>query len=295
MCSPAQVAMCFRREVRYHHNQPPFDPSVGLTSLSAAWLYKQGAYTLAFANQDPPKVILLRSLLDNLYANIQPVIQELQSRGTSVAFDTFFKHRANKKFVTTLFNNVAAGAPVYAPTDPPQPWQAYSPTGSPIFLVIQQLGQWEGIINGNLEDAFTWCGKNPFLTAAVAVSKDEWPIILICPFFFTAKPPDIYGDIPPASVDKKPASNCLKVHAITNNFRKASPRTVKQPTGFTLTQYRSWILLEELAHLYYQAAKGIQGLDVYNVNRARKLNPQDALRNGPSYSYYAAGKGPPPP
>ncbi|KAL8862595.1 MAG: hypothetical protein Q9178_001093 [Gyalolechia marmorata] len=114
------------------------------------------------------------------------------------------------------------------------------------------------------------------------------PIILLCPFFFSAKPPDIYGDIPPASVDKKPASNCLKVNTITNNFRKASPRTVKQPTGFTLTQYRSWILLEELAHLYYQAAKRVQGLDVYNVNKARKLNPQDALSNGPSYSYYAA-------
>ncbi|KAL8741034.1 MAG: hypothetical protein Q9184_008433 [Pyrenodesmia sp. 2 TL-2023] len=32
----------------------------------------------------------------------------------------------------------------------------------------------------------------------------------------------------------------------------------------------------------------MQGLDIYNVNRARKLSAQKALGNGPTYSYYAA-------
>ncbi|KAL8930157.1 MAG: hypothetical protein Q9208_000774 [Pyrenodesmia sp. 3 TL-2023] len=130
--------------------------------------------------------------------------------------------------------------------------------------------------------------ENKFLTAFVAFNKDKVPFIQLRPFVFDAKPPDIYGDTPPASVDKQPAPNCLKVNAVTNNFRKASPRSVRHPASFTLTQYRSWILLEELAHLYYQAAKKEHGLDVYNVNRARKLSAQQALGNGPTYSYYAA-------
>ena len=219
------------------------------------------------------------------------MIQDLQAPGTSKAFDTFFKDAANKDFVTTLFNNVAAGAPVYSPTNPPQVWQPYSPKGSPIILVIQQLGQWQGKIEGvGVRDAFTWCGENPSLTAHVAFGVDKYPIILLCPFFFDAQPPSIYGNTPPASVDKQPASNCLTVNAITNRFRKTSGRLVRQPTGFTLTQYRSWILLEELAHLYYQAAKGVSRLDEYNVNKCTKLSPQDALANGPTYSYYAASK-----
>ncbi|KAL8899479.1 MAG: hypothetical protein Q9207_006184 [Kuettlingeria erythrocarpa] len=193
-----------------------------MLSKRAAVLYKQDAYTLAFANEDLEKAILLRSLLDNLYSNIQPVIQELKAPNTSKAFDTFFKDPANKDFVTTVFQNVAASA-------------------------------------------------------------------CLCPFF-DAKPPNVYGDTPPASVNKQPASNCLKVNAVTNNFRKASPRSVRQPAGFTLAQYRSWILPEELAHLYYQAAKRERGLDEYNVNRARKLSAQKALINGPTYSYYAAGE-----
>ncbi|KAL8858565.1 MAG: hypothetical protein Q9178_004859 [Gyalolechia marmorata] len=267
----ASIPTCFRKEVRNFV------------------VYFQGQYTLAFAQEDLAKATLLRSLLDNLYTNLQPVIQDLKSPNTSKAYETFFKDPANKNFITTLFENIAAGAPVYPPTNPPQPWQKLSPKGSPLIMVLSQLGQ---LIytddDGKPKDGFTRCQENAEVTAFVSYNEDKIPFIFLCPFFFDAKPPDIYGDTPPASVDGQPASSCLKVHATTQNFRKASPRLIRDPAGFTLTQYRSWILLEELAHLYYDAAKREPSIDVYNINVARKLPAVQAVANGPSYSYYAA-------
>ncbi|KAL8657955.1 MAG: hypothetical protein Q9226_001421, partial [Calogaya cf. arnoldii] len=251
-------------------------------------VYRQNQYTLAFAQQDDAKAALLRSLLDNLYTNLQPVIQDLKSPVTSKAYNTFFKDATNKDFITTLFENVTAGAPVYPPTNPPQPWQILSPTGSPVIMVLSQLGQLIYTNDGIPHDGFTRCEGEDGLTAFVTFSENKIPILFLCPLFFDAEPPQIYGDIPPASVDGQPASSCLDVHAVTQNFRKKSPRTVKDPAGFTMTQYRSWILLEELAHLYYDAAIRVQSSDVYNINAARKLPAGQAVANGPSYSYYAA-------
>ncbi|KAL8906787.1 MAG: hypothetical protein Q9171_006136 [Xanthocarpia ochracea] len=266
----ASIPTCFRKEV------------------CSTVVYFQGQYRLAFAQEDLAKATLLRSLLDNLYTNLQPVIQDLKSPATSKAYDTFFKDSANKDFITTLFENITAGAPVYPPTNPPQPWQKLSPTGSPLIMVLSQLGQLIYTEDGKPKDGFTRCEENIEVTAFVSYSEDKIPFIFLCPFFFDAEPPAIYGDTPPASVDGQPASNCLKVHATTQNFRKASPRTVRDPAGFTLTQYRSWILLEELAHLYHDAATRKESIDVYNINVARKLPAVQAVANGPSYSYYAA-------
>ena len=243
-----------------------------------------GQYRLSFAGPNPEKAALLQKLLVNLYDNLLPVLQDLKAPVPSAAYNTFFKDEANKEFVTTLFANVAAGAPVYPLTDPPQPWQSFTQNGAPFILVLSYVGQWTG---KNGWDGFTYCQQNP--VSAFVTWPEEWPMVCLCPAFFDEKPPSIYGDTPPVSVNNQPASNCLKVNAVTNNFRNTSPRSIRQPVGWTLTQYRSWILLEELAHVYYHATKRFS-TDIYNVNKARKLSAQEAIANGPSYSYYAAGE-----
>ncbi|KAL8672106.1 MAG: hypothetical protein Q9168_003411 [Polycauliona sp. 1 TL-2023] len=229
--------------------------------------YNAGPYVLSFAAVSDEKAALLRKLLGNLLSNLQPVLQDLEAPTTSPAYDTFFKTAANKPFLTKLFKNIITGAPVYAPPSTPQWWQPYSPTGSPIIMVISQRGQ----AHGKLGD-FVW-----------------GTLVMICPFFFDARPPQVYGDIPPLSINGQPASTCLTVNAVTQRFAAGTPRLYyHQATGFRLTQYRMWILLEELAHLYSNTARNERGIDKYNVNDCVKLSAKDSLANGPSYSYYAA-------
>ena len=263
-------------------------PSPFAELVLVAILYASGQYILAFQDYDDEKAALLRRLLGNLWSSLQPVIQDLEAPNTSAAYYTFFKDVKNIPFLISLYTNITAGAPVYAPTSPPQPWGPYSPKGSPVIMVLTGKGQYSTAPNGKQEDMFDRCTNNPQLTAVVPFSKEQSsPFILLCPFFFTAQPPSIYGDLPPEPYDEHPAANCLKVTK-RNRFKKTTNRL--QPAGFDLTQYRMWILLEELAHLYYTASTGNWALDHYDVNKCVRLSPEDSLRNGPSYSYYAASE-----
>ncbi|KAL8868392.1 MAG: hypothetical protein Q9174_005023, partial [Haloplaca sp. 1 TL-2023] len=246
------------------------------------YYYSVGQYTLIFEGPNPEKAALLGNLLDNLYTNLQSVIQDLRAP-RSIAFDTFFIDQSNKAFVRKLFENVVAGAPPYPLTNPPRLWESYSPGKGPIFLVVSQLDQW--VFSSGL-DVFTYCNENS--VSAFVTFPEAWPMVCLCPAFFERGAPYIYGDTPPVSDGKKPASSCLKVTRLKKNFQKAVTSPKWQPAGHTLTQYRSWILLEELAHVYYEAEKRVKSLDVYDVNKARKLSARDAVANGPSYSYYAA-------
>ena len=65
-----------------------------------------------------------------------------------------------------------------------------------------------------------------------------------------------------------------------------------QGTGFSLTQYRTWLLLEALVVLYSQAHGGLHPEPRNDVNDCIQLQPQGALQNGPSYIYYAASEFP---
>lgn len=269
---------------------PPFvqliDHAQGETML-----YQQGQYIMAFEAEDTThleKVALLRKLLDNLYQNLQPVLMDLKSPARSSAYNTFVYDEANVPFLTALFTNITTGAVVYPHTDPPQNWAPYSPTAAPVFWSVASNSVLMFSRNdGQVVDAYTECNSTYAKTAfSVQSSENPNPIIVICPYFYNAPATEVFGDLPPASVDGEPASNCLEMNTETNRFkRKVSRRSF---VGFELTMYRMWVLLEELAHKYYHAATGVDGKDVYNVNKASRLSPQDALANGPSYLYYAA-------
>lgn len=157
-------------------------------------------------------------------------------------------------------------------------------------MIISQRRQAEAEIYGRLWDMFDFCSQHPSFTAVVPHTTVDLPnpFVLLCPYFFEEQPPAVYGNIPPASVGGRPASNCLAVSTISNKFKKDTPRG--QPTGYGLLQYRMWILLEELAHLYSRSSTGKNSLDYYNINRCVKMTPDEALLNGPSYPYYAASE-----
>ena len=230
----------------------------------------------------------MRKLLDNLYQNLQPVLADLESPARSSAYNTFFYDEANVPFLTKLFTNITTGAVVYPHTDPPQNWAPYAPTAAPVFWSVASNSNLQfTTLDGQVVDAYTHCNTT-YGRTAYSVQSDENPnpIIVICPYFYDAPATAVFGDLPPASVDGEPASNCLEMNTNTNRFKRNVSR--QSFVGFELTMYRMWILLEELAHKYYYAATGIDAKDVYNVNKASRLSPQDALANGPSYCYYAA-------
>lgn len=110
-------------------------------------------------------------------------------------------------------------------------------------LVLMVVSEGEGLTwtdsaTGQKKDAFSRCESEDGLTAFVPFNTQEtYPVIIICPYFFTAPAPKIYGDLPPAPLDAQPASNCLSVSTVTNRFKKTTPRSLKEPTGYPLIQF----------------------------------------------------------
>lgn len=53
-----------------------------------------------------------------------------------------------------------------------------------------------------------------------------------------------------------------------------------------------WGLLEEIVHYYLFATPQITYLkpEVYDINKAWRLNARQALSNAPNYAFYAASK-----
>ncbi|KAI4233692.1 MAG: hypothetical protein LQ352_008228, partial [Teloschistes flavicans] len=234
-------------------------------------------------------------LLTALIQALQPVYKDLHAStpvgapAPSVAYQTFFKDSKNRIYIGELLAKISRGDPVFEPTFPPQPWQEYTATGGPVILSITTRGQFLADPDGPMVDVFDWCHANPYVTGAVPLSaRTPTPLIFLCPYFYDAQPPSIYGDLPPSplGVTKKPTSNCLAINSRTNTFIKRTPAT--QPAGFELTQYRMWILFELLSRLYRSGDLGRAAQDVPDVNHCLRLSAEDALDNAASYSYYAA-------
>ena len=269
---------------------------IKLTPLTEALLYHNGQYTLAFAELDDAKSSLLMTLLANLSIALEPVISDLLAvtpQGTpnpSDAYLTFFKDGQNRFWMSTLMKNITNGAPVYPPSAMDPSILPYSPNGGPVIIAVTKVGQISFDPRGSSEDLFTWCQNNPTVTASVAYSvKIPNPYVILCPFFFEAKPPDMYGDMPPSSVNGRPAPNCLQMKANTKHFKRPNRF---QPAGYDLRQWRMWILLEMLSNLYSSATQGRATTAEEDANKCLRLSAQDALLNGPSYTLYAASKSP---
>lgn len=244
--------------------------------------------------------LLMWTLLDNLSRALQPVIKNANRTkpdGTpkpGPAFTTFFKDADNMSFVAALLSNVTTGASVVPPTDPPAPWQWITSSGSPVFVSLTRRGQFMFNDGTGPVDAFDYCEGT-----RVAFTVDmtpPFPLIFICPFFWNGTITHIAGDLPPSSVNGKPAPNCPRVNSAKTRFEPTHAAMNQlgfqipgQALGYELVEYRMWYLLEELAHHYTYIARG-HTFDHYDINAAMLLPARFALENAPSYTYYAAGK-----
>ena len=245
---------------------------------------------------------LMQTLLENLIQVLQPVIKDAKRTkpdGTprpGRAFTTFFKDADSMSFVAALLSNVTNGASVVPPADPPAPWRQITPNGSPVFASVTQLGQFKFDDGIRSVDAFDQCkGSRSAFTVDMT---PPFPFIFLCPFFWNMTTNHIAGDLPPPSVNGKPAPNCPRVNSAKTKFEPKHivmnqlgfPIAGKDP-GYDLVEYRMWYLLEELAHHYIYVARG-HTYDHYEINAAMLLPARTALENGPSYTYYAACKSP---
>ena len=95
------------------------------------------------------------------------------------------------------------------------------------------------------------------------------PMIVVCPSFFTIGLPAL-----------PPSNNCLKVNPLTNRFRGK---------GAQVSHFQMWLLLEEIAHYYIKAGRGLT-TDVSDVNECARLGVKKALANASNYLYYVASE-----
>lgn len=239
---------------------------------------------ISILNFDSPSITLMRSIFDALGRALVTVNHDLAQTSTdgqrtpnpSAAFLAFFNSAGSVPYVASVFNNATAGVSLLDPTP-------YSATGAPTFFSVTARGQMSANVNNQMVDAWDNCNSNSALTAFyLNVETYPVPYIALCPLFFTAQPPVIFGDTPPASVSGQPASNCLRINTSINRFQYTGSGNTKP-----LTQYRTWILLEEIVHYYTSITLSVTS-DVSDANKAFRLSTGASLPNAPSYLYYAA-------
>ncbi|KAL8969110.1 MAG: hypothetical protein Q9183_002150 [Haloplaca sp. 2 TL-2023] len=216
-------------------------------------------------------------LLKSLRHALVPVLDDLLATkpdGTpnpSAAYLTFFKDARNMPFVREMFNKVIQGPSLVRDQD-----YHFSNGGRPVIWSITQLGE----LTGGDIDVYTRCARNKFNTATWV---NPSPYIALCPAFWEARPPVIFGGIPPAPADGLPASNCLGLS------RRAQLFTYKAGDGgASLIQWRMWTLLEELLHYYIELSTQRDSVDVRPVNDVVRLPAPNALYTVQAYLYYAA-------
>ncbi|KAI4252454.1 MAG: hypothetical protein LQ352_004284 [Teloschistes flavicans] len=257
------------------------------------YLLDFSSHRLSFARENDEnlkKAIQLQRIMEGLVLSLIPALNELKGKNPistsdpSPAYRTFFKETRNRNYIRNLLIKVGRGAPVYSPTFPPHDWQRISPEGNPVIISITERGQLGAEFSGETVDMYDWCDRSPAVILKNSTAPN--PFVVLCPYFWTARPPYVKGDLAVASHDGQPASNCLSVNSRTNKFRKLTPPGL--PAGFELTQYRQWILLHLLAALYRFADTGDMVEPVQDVNAVWRLNALEALGNGHSYLYYVA-------
>ncbi|KAL8867839.1 MAG: hypothetical protein Q9174_005397, partial [Haloplaca sp. 1 TL-2023] len=228
-------------------------------------------------------------LLTSLRHALTPVFNDLIAKkpdGTpnpSAAYLTFFKDAKNMPFVREMFVRVLDGNSEIPVDDGgktfPDGQYKFSQGGSPVFWSITQLGEVSGGENGQV-DVYTLCNENPDNTANYV---NPSPYITLCPAFWEAGEPVMFGGIPPKGADGVPAENCL---GLSRRAKLFNPTDGANGTG--LIQWRMWILMEELLHYYIQLSTGRHGADSQRVNDVVRLSAADSLYTVQAYMYYAA-------
>ncbi|KAL8838438.1 MAG: hypothetical protein Q9176_005107 [Flavoplaca citrina] len=261
-----------------------FQPSLAQAAEGKVTHYWRptGLYTSVCIEK--PKNDQTITLLETLYRALLPVIEDLQAtnpdgtRKPSAAYTTFFKDAKNMPFVRDMFVRVIQGNSLL-----PGDQSTFSQGGSPVIWSLTQRGEFRsGLPPEELVDRYDSCLKEQVdgVTAAWLYGS---PYIFLCPSFWEAPPPIVFGGIPPASANGVPASNCLGLSRRGTLFNPSEPSK-----GAVLIQYRMWILLEELLHYYVQLSTGIPAADNLPVNNVFRLSAFDSLYTVQTYLYYAA-------
>ena len=230
----------------------------------------------AIANCGPDNTALLHTFLDEIYAALQPAVQDAEST-QGPAFQTFFSAE-NGASVSNLLAKIAEGAPAF-------PADKYT-NGAPIMVCISGRGQISGIHgpSGAPFDAFDKCADS-----TVASSLSGTKFIVICPNFWTS--PQLVNSPPAPPASNVPAVNCPR---LSRNQKQFGGTPNDRHGAAYLVQYKVWVVLEEIVHSYIFAAYGTgshpEVLDIYDANAAFALSAQDSLLNAPSYVLYVASK-----
>ncbi|KAL8668735.1 MAG: hypothetical protein Q9168_006647 [Polycauliona sp. 1 TL-2023] len=217
----------------------------------------------------------MEKLLENLFDHLEPAKQDISKSRPSKAYTTWFGDTSpqTKSFVRDILTNITEG-PSRLPEGPD-----YSQGGSPVFWALTEVGEFASTGHGDFYQNIC-LGANKTATAKLLVDS---PYILICPFFWDARAPQMYGNLPPAPFGSKAARNCLKVNKATNQFILDDA----QHYGGGLIQYRMWVMMEELLHYYINLSRGDSN-DIQNANLLRRWPLKIRLETTQSYMYYAA-------
>ncbi|KAL8848108.1 MAG: hypothetical protein Q9221_006865 [Calogaya cf. arnoldii] len=253
-------------------------PGLAQGPLLHYWL-PTGKYTSVCI--DKPKNDRTVTLLQSLYRALLPVIEDLQVTnpdGTpkpSAAYTTFFKDAKNMPFVRDMFIKVIQGNSLI-----PGDQSVFSQGGSPVIWSLTQAGEF----NSGQEkvDRYTTCLRERETEVTAGWLKGS-PYILLCPLFWEATPPTVYGGIPPTPADGVPAWNCLTPSRRAKKFNPGDGTH-----GASLIQYRIWILLEEILHYHIELSTGREAKDIQQVNKVLALSADDSLYTVQTYIYYAA-------
>lgn len=243
---------------------------MAVNSLFTVFDYaSSGQYNIYNCGSD--KASQLHGLLDDLYTDLLPAIRDSKRPKPSPAFQTFFKSSSNAPFVTALLTNVTRGTAMTPPLPP------YSPNGSPTFFCVDGEDQF---VYHSIDpstgvkrryDTYTTCIERGNQVASYLGFTPPKQFIVLCPVFWT----DHF-------TDTAPPRTCLSVNTYMNKFREDGERQ---------RLFRTWILLEELAHYYiYTSTLRKDAPDIYDVNKCVRLAAKTAYLNAVSYVYYAASK-----
>ena len=197
---------------------------------------------------------------------LQAVEKDASSPLASQAFMAFFKTIANRDYVTTVLQNILAGAPLPIPSLTKDIAPAFVCVDKPGDVTFGEvLGE-----NGTLFDAYDMCtdlsAVTLFLENSALEPPEIDPFIVLCPKFF---------ELPPAPSPSY--SNCLLVDPHFNRFVEGGTRI--QPFGL-------WRLFDSLLEAYVKDSSST----AVDANESFQLSASEAVNNDASWIYYAASE-----
>ena len=196
----------------------------------------------------------LATLVTQIRLNIKLVIREVQ-KGTASEFgyEAFFKSNSSIPRVLQMFDKIANGDQVKAPTSYGRSSWLKPKKGPPIIGCVST--RYNGLFN---DDAFRHCGNPPGY--AYYIDGSAW--VYLCPRFWNATTYPLEKNCP---------------HFYENG--------TMGPHGTVLHMNQEAIFVHELVHLYMPALAK-RRTERYTVESAMGLSAEEAVDNASNYGYF---------